>query len=172
MQLEFSFNTQNWGLNHSILVFVFFFIFLMFIYFWERETDRQTEHEWGRGRERGRHRNRGRLQALSCQHRAWREAWTHKQWDHDLSRSRMLNQLSHPGNSVAFLILFLLTWFLAYFDWGDRKDWNNELLFKIIVRTLQNTYFFLLCVHFHDTSLSILLFGSQSEIILNEIIYL
>ena len=32
----------------------------------------------GKGRERGRHRIWSRLQALSCQHRAWCGAWTHK----------------------------------------------------------------------------------------------
>ena len=55
------------------------------------------EHEWGRGRERGRPRIRSRLQALSCQHRARRGARTHRLRDHDLSRSRTLNRLSHPG---------------------------------------------------------------------------
>ena len=70
----------------------------MFIYFWER--DRETEHEWGRGRERGRHRIRSRLEALSCQHRAWHGARTHELWDHDLSRSQTLKQLSHPGAPV------------------------------------------------------------------------
>ena len=34
---------------------------------------------------------------LSCQHRAWCGAQTHESWDHDLSQSRMLNQLSHLG---------------------------------------------------------------------------
>ena len=65
----------------------------MFIF--DRETE--TEHDHGRGRERGRHRSRSRLQALSCQHRARRGARTHRPRDHDLSRSRMLNPLSHPG---------------------------------------------------------------------------
>ena len=67
----------------------------MFICVWERE--RQTECEQGRGRERGRHRIQSRLQPLSCQHRARRRAWTHEPWDHDLSWSQTLNQLSHPG---------------------------------------------------------------------------
>ena len=67
--------------------------FFMFIYFWQRET----EHELGRGRERGRHRIWSRLQALSCQHRARHGARTHRPLDHDLSRSRTLNWLSHPG---------------------------------------------------------------------------
>ena len=65
----------------------------MFIYFWETDT----EHEQGRGRERGRHRIRGRLQALSRQPRAQRGEQTHRPQDHDLSRSRTLNWLSHPG---------------------------------------------------------------------------
>ena len=58
---------------------------------------RETEHEWGRGRERGRRRIRSRLQALSCQHRAQHGARTHRLRDHDLSRSWMLNRLSHSG---------------------------------------------------------------------------
>ena len=58
---------------------------------------RETEHEWGRGRERGRHRIWSRLQALSHQNRAQRGARTHGPWDHDLSQSRTLNRLSHPG---------------------------------------------------------------------------
>ena len=40
----------------------------MFIF----ERERETEREQGRSRERGRHRIRSSLQALSCQHRAWR----------------------------------------------------------------------------------------------------
>ena len=85
---------------HSFLVhhltdipeFIFFLLFLMFIHFL-----RETEHEWERGRERERHRIQNKLQALRCQHRAQHKAWTHKPWDHDLSQSWMLNQLSHPG---------------------------------------------------------------------------
>ena len=44
--------------------------------------DRETE--WGRSKERGRHRTWSRLQALSCQQGAQREARTHKAWNHDL----------------------------------------------------------------------------------------
>ena len=72
----------------SVLIF-----FLTFIYFWERE--RQSMN--GGGSERGRHRIQTRLQALSCQHIARRGARTHGLRDHDLSRSRPLNRLSHPG---------------------------------------------------------------------------
>ena len=52
------------------------------------------------GSERGRHRIWNRLQALSCQHRARRGAQTHGPRDHDLSRSRPLNRLSHPGAPI------------------------------------------------------------------------
>ena len=68
-------------------------IYLTFIYFWDRE--RQSIN--GGGLERGRHRIWNRLQALSCQHRARRGARTHGPRDHDLSQSRPLNRLSHPG---------------------------------------------------------------------------
>ena len=40
----------------------------------------------------------------SCQHRAWCGAQTHKLWDHDLSRSRMLHWLSYPDAYIFFLI--------------------------------------------------------------------
>ena len=59
--------------------------------------ERETECKRGKGRERGRHRIQSRLQAMSCQHRAQRGARTHRPRDRDLSRSRMLHRLSHPG---------------------------------------------------------------------------
>ena len=65
---------------------------------------RETEHEQRRGRERGRHRIWSRLQALSYQHRVRHGAQTPEPWDHDLSRSRSLNRLSHPGAPVKFFI--------------------------------------------------------------------
>ena len=53
------------------LLWMFFYllIFWRFILIFERQ--RETECEQRRGREKGRHRIRSRLQALSCQHRAW-----------------------------------------------------------------------------------------------------
>ena len=62
------------------------------VYFWERDRTRGE-----RCRERGRRRIWSRLQALSCQHRAWHGAGTHEPRDHDLSWSWTLNWLSHPG---------------------------------------------------------------------------
>ena len=67
----------------------------MFIYFWDRGIE--TEHEQGKGRERGRHRIQSRFQTLSCQQRAPCGARTHELQDHELSRSWLLNHLSHPG---------------------------------------------------------------------------
>ena len=86
------------------LPFVFFKIYLLLkkiffkrlLIFWETERDRAWAGR-GRKRERGRHRIRSRFQVLSRGHGAWRGARTHKPWDHDLNRSRMLNRLSHPG---------------------------------------------------------------------------
>ena len=63
---------------------IVFYFFNVFIFIFETET----EHEQGRGRERGKHRIQSRLQALSCQDRAQRGAWTHGVWDRDLSWSR------------------------------------------------------------------------------------
>ena len=65
---------------------------------------RETEHEQGRGRERGRHTVGSRLQAPSCPHRARRGARIHEPWDRDLSQSRTLNRLSHPGAPSLFLM--------------------------------------------------------------------
>ena len=64
-----------------------------FVYFWDRE--RQSLN--GEGAEREGDTDLKQAQALSCQPRAWRRARTHGPWDCDLSWSRMLNQLSHPG---------------------------------------------------------------------------
>ena len=64
----------------------------------------ETECEWVRGREGGRHRIQSGLQALSCQRRAQHGARTHELRDHDLSRSRTLNRLSHPGAPIFFYL--------------------------------------------------------------------
>ena len=80
---------------YFILFYFILFYFILFQCLFIFETE--TEHEWGRGRERGRHRIGSRLQALSHQLRAQHGAWTHGPWDRDLSWSRTLNRLSHPG---------------------------------------------------------------------------
>ena len=86
---------SQWSVNvdKNQLIFLKKNFFLTFIYFWDKERQSMD----GGGSERGRHRIWNRLQALSCQHRARRGAWTHRPRDHDLSWSRTLDQLSHAG---------------------------------------------------------------------------
>ena len=83
----------------------FFFFFNVYLFLRQRET----EHERGRS-ERGWHRIWNRLQALSCQHKAQRGARTHGPWDRDLSRSRPLNRLSHPGAPASDSWFWLRSW--------------------------------------------------------------
>ena len=90
------------------LYFIFFNFFNVYLFLRQRET----EHEQGKGRERGRHRIRSRLQALSHQPRARRGARTHGPWDCDLSWSRTLYRLSHPGAPL-ICILNKSLWLLS-----------------------------------------------------------
>ena len=89
-----------------ITVKVIEYLFLIFIF--ERESASRG------GTERGKHRIWSRLQALSCQHRAWCGAQAHKLWDHDLSWSRPLNQLSHPGAPRSHFLLTRTFFYLKH----------------------------------------------------------
>ena len=98
----------------------------LIIYFWDRE--RQSRN--GGGSERGSHRIWNRLQALSCQHRAWRGAWTHKPWDHEF------NRLSHPG---------VPSYSLFYQKFLNQESWLNFIkcfwnFFKVIIWFFSMTY--------------------------------
>ena len=98
--------------------------FLMYL-FWE--TDRVRVE---RDRERGRHRIRSRLQILSCQHRAWHGAWTHKPWDHDLRWSRTLNWLSQPGapgHQHFWSINYKSGGFSEHLTFDNLLEWVTEL---------------------------------------------
>ena len=76
--------------------FLFFFFFKNVYLFFEGERDTA----WAG---RGRHRIWSRLQALSCQYRAHRGAWTHKLWDHDLSWIPTLNRaIQAPQQCFSF----------------------------------------------------------------------
>ena len=75
----------------------------MLTYFWER--DRMRARKGQREREI---QNWSRLQALSCQLRAWHGARTHEPGDHDLSRSWTPNRLSHPGIPVIHLLILVV----------------------------------------------------------------
>ena len=72
-------------------------IFKNLTFIFERERERKRPQMGVGQRERGIHRIWSRFQALSCQHRAQCRPWTPMLRDHDLSRSQMLNRLSHPG---------------------------------------------------------------------------
>ena len=77
--------------------FLFFLMFVyLFIYF-------EKEREQGRGRERGRHRvwSISRLRAVSTESDMGLELMNLQ--DHDLSQSRILNRLSHPGVLTIFI---------------------------------------------------------------------
>ena len=66
-------------IHTHMCIFIFFNVYLFL-------RERESAHEWGRGRER-----------RSKVDWAWHGARTHKLWDHDLSWSWTLNQLSHRG---------------------------------------------------------------------------
>ena len=90
---------------------------------------RETGHERGRVRERGRHRIGNRLQALSCQPRARRGARTHGPQDHDLSRSRTPNRLSHPGTPLGHSLkkfFFNVYLFLRQRETGHERGRGRE----------------------------------------------
>ena len=103
------------------------------IYFWLQRERECARIGGGRGRERGRHRIWSRLQVLRCQHGARLGARTHKPGDHDLSRLKRLNRLSHPGlpekSRFRFhcsfkwdcLFYFFLLWSLLGHSWNSRK---------------------------------------------------
>ena len=106
MAIKFSqiFSLHYWE-DHMILIFN---------YFWERE------HKRGGGERKRR------------QCRAQGRVWTLELWHHDLSWSRKLNPLSHPGASkkiVWFLSSVLLMW--DHVDWfADAEPslhlWNSS----------------------------------------------
>ena len=77
----------------ALFIYLFFlYNFLMFIF----EREGETEHEQGRGREGDTEsKAASRLWAVSTELNTGLKL--NKLWDRDLSRSRTLNQLSHPG---------------------------------------------------------------------------
>ena len=72
------------------------FYFLMFI-FESKRMRMHTHPSGGRGRERGGQRIQTGLCADNSEPNG---AQTYEPWDHDLSQSRPLNWLSHPGSPV------------------------------------------------------------------------
>ena len=83
----------------------FFFNFFLNIYLFLRDRKRQSASREGAEREGDTESKADSRLWASCQHRARCGARTYKPWDHDLRRSRTLNQLSHTG--APLLILFV-----------------------------------------------------------------
>ena len=100
----------------------------MFLLIFETERDRAWAGEGQR--DRGRHRMWNRLQALSCQHRAQCRVWTPELWDHDLSRSQMLNWLSHPGAWARFLKKYFTRTWRFIFEGKCNGKWIQETFIK------------------------------------------
>ena len=73
------------------------FFFLHLFRFFLRNRVRQSMSGGGAEREGDIESEAGSRLWASGQYRAWCGAGTHELWDHDLSRSQMLNRLSHPG---------------------------------------------------------------------------
>ena len=94
---------ETWGICAICACIHFKKIFFYVLFLFESKRDRAGEGEGQNQRER--HTIPNRLQALSCQHRAPHRAQTHRLRDHDLSRSRTPNRLSHPGAPSLWFIL-------------------------------------------------------------------
>ena len=93
----------------------------MFLFiFWDR--GRQSMSRGGAERGEG-HRIWSGFQALSCQHRAWCGAQSHKPQDHNLSGSWTLNWLSHPGASS---IIIILLEFILFWEWKSTSGGGAE----------------------------------------------
>ena len=91
-----------WANHFSVVALsypFFYFYFFKCLFNFEiqkREGEREREKASGGGAEsEGETENP--KQAPHCQCKARFRAWTHKLWDHDLSWSQTLNQLSHSG---------------------------------------------------------------------------
>ena len=118
----------NW-LSHPgapTLTFLKFFIkkiFLMFtFYFWERERHGAWVGEGQREKE-----TQNSKQAPCCQH---------KPWNHDLSWSRMLNQLSHPGTPTLTFLHYTFLW-----DFIFLRDLTNIIMLLMLTYVYSEALF-------------------------------
>ena len=91
----------------------------MFLFIFEREI--QRDRAWAGEGQRDRDRIWSTLWAPSCQHRAPCGAWTCEQWNHDLSRSQMLNQLATQAPIICFVFQIPhageTIWYLPFSVW-------------------------------------------------------
>ena len=102
-----------------MILWIIFNFFNVYLFSWMIERA-----QVGEGKREG-DRIWSRLQAQSCQHRAWCRARTHGPRDHVLSQSRTLNRLSHPGAPDFVLFNFF---FQRLFIFGTERDraWTGE----------------------------------------------
>ena len=109
--------------------------FLMFVYFSERAC------KWGRFRER---RRKNPKQSPHWQETEWRGDQTHEMWDHDVSWSQMLNQLSHQVSpphhnnlSVALLTFIFISYYMYLQIWPYYGQLIWDQYFSLTFRILQ-----------------------------------
>ena len=128
----------------------------VYLHLKEKDTHTQTHTDCTStgGAERGRPRIGSRLLALSCQHRAWRGAGTHELWDRDLSPSRTLNRMSHPGAPLT--LYFLYPWFI-YFITGSSVSSFGSLFCHLSTHLTSGNYEFVLL--FMNLFLFVCMFG-------------
>ena len=109
--------------------------FLTFIHFWE------TQREWGRA-ERGRHRIRSRLQALSCQHRTRRGAWTHEPWDRAWAKVGSLTDWATQAPLLrSFLKTSLLIGALVSINWELVANLSMPIILRKVEKVGTVLYF-------------------------------
>ena len=77
-------------IRHIGIFTIYFYLFYFFTVL--VLTERERNGGWGRERD-----TEDPKWALRWQQRAWRGAWTHHPWDHDLSQSWIPNWPRHPG---------------------------------------------------------------------------
>ena len=93
-------------------------------------------------------------------HRAHHGAGTHKLWDHDLSPSRRLNRLSHPG-APYFLSFYLISFFLFQYPIQDPTLHFSLILLGLpLAMTVSQTCLFLLTLMVLDNTDQILCYMS------------
>ena len=86
--------------------------YYLFIYLFEREQVAEGQRGGVEDPKR----------ALRWQQRTWCGAWTYKPWDHDLSQSQTLHQLSRSGSPLSVEMFWNYLCFI--------RDWLRSLLFN------------------------------------------
>ena len=103
--------------------------FFFNVYLFLRQRDRAWTGEGQREREA---QNPKQAPAPSCQPRAWRGARTHRPRDRDLSRSRTLNRLSHPGAPCAHILIGLF-YFVFTLGFGEVFIYSRYFFVRYVI---------------------------------------